>query len=136
MNNPLYFTSPTYCSRKSIYFEKKGNYYIVIATDGKYPDAFVSVPSTHPLKEIRPNDCRIFCHGGIRTTITDYILKKANLLPSNFVIENCIFISWSYNMVDDYITGFKNISSDKEWTIQEIVDECYDVIDQLEKLKS
>ena len=133
MNNPLYYPSSWNSRWKSAHFEKRGDYYIVIATNGRYPDVYVSIPSKYPLKNIRENDSRIFCHGGINGITTDYLLKELGVLPDNFA-ENCNFISWGYAMPDDYMTGY-NRSSCKQWTIQEIIAECYDVIDQLEKLK-
>jgi len=103
-------------------------YYIV--TVGSNPCSFIVIPKGHPLYEAALYDHEIGtdnplhgikCHGGI--TIAKHMLS----FERNFVI------GWEYNHDGDFYLGLSNSGNHdgKKWTLDELVDEAHNVIDQI-----
>ena len=107
--------------------EYKGFHFYVLNL-GTHPCAYVDVTDSD-LNGTHYTDINIECHCGL-TYSRDYL---------HTVDKKGWFIGWDYAHYNDYV-GYKIMfSSDlqfggKRWTTEEIVDECKDVIDHIDKL--
>ena len=111
---------------------KYKGYQFYILNLGTHPTAYVNIPANHPYYLKLYYDLDINCHGGLT-----YSKKYLNITDKN-QIEGW-FIGWDYAHWDDYIGYFiddevlsKYADKQKKWTTDEIIQECLDVIDQLE----
>lgn len=123
-----------------LYFGKKGDYNIEIVSNGLYPCAYVSIPPTHPYYRKSLNEISgIECHFGLTFSCPDNLSWSYSQVHS----EECSWIGWDYAHAGDYIglveiLGTRipeSILSGKKWTTKEILNECYQVIKQLEQVK-
>ena len=95
---------------------------------GTHPCAYVDVTETL-LNGKEYDSIEIQCHGGL-TYSRDYL---------STVDKQGWFIGWDYAHYNDY-AGYEIMfpsdlqSGGKRWTTEEIVDECKDVIDHIDKL--
>lgn len=123
-NNPLYGDE----KRMILTSDYKGWTYSII-TFGTHPCAYVDVKNTMFDGKFYA-DIPIECHGGL-TYSADY-LPRTN--------DKGWFIGWDYAHWGDLFYSQYNIDMgvidivSKEWTIDEVEEECKNVIDQLIKL--
>ena len=123
-NNPLYGDE----TRMILTSDYKGWTYSII-TFGTHPCAYVDVKDTMFDGKFYA-DIPIECHGGL-TYSADY-------LP--ITNDKGWFIGWDYAHLGDLFYSQYNIDMgvidivSKEWTIDEVEEECKNVIDQLIKL--
>ena len=123
-NNPLYGDE----KRMILTSAYKGLTYSII-TFGTHPCAYVDVKNTMFDGKFYA-DIPIECHGGL-TYSADY-LPRTN--------DKGWFIGWDYAHWGDLFYSQYNIDMgvidivSKEWTIDEVEEECKNVIDQLIKL--
>lgn len=123
-NNPLYGNE----SRMILTSDYKGLTYSII-TFGTHPCDYVDVKNTMFDGKFYA-DIPIECHGGL-TYSADY-LPRTN--------DKGWFIGWDYAHWGDLFYSQYNIDMgvidivSKEWTIDEVEEECKNVIDQLIKL--
>ena len=123
-NNPLYGDE----KRIILTSDYKGWTYSII-TFGTHPCAYVDVKNTMFDGKFYA-DIPIECHGGL-TYSADY-LPRTN--------DKGWFIGWDYAHWGDLFYSQYNIDMgvidivSKEWTIDEVEEECKNVIDQLIKL--
>lgn len=99
----------------------------VIASYGTHPCAYVKLPNNSkliPLGEEIP----VSCHGGITYTSS----KGLPQLKTAEKNEGC-YIGWDYAHAGDRI-GLNQFEWDKRWTVAEIQEEVYEIIEQLIKL--
>ena len=122
-----------------LHSEKKGDYNIVIVSYGTHPCAYVSIPSTHPYYQEYYFDMPIDCNGGLTFSEPN----NSNVRwGEKFPNEECSWIGWDYSHCNDFNGAFIGKESPyleysllHKWTTQEILDECYSVIAQLNLLK-
>ena len=95
-----------------------------VISQGTHPCGYVSIPSNHPLYEkLDLLEAYIDCHGGITF---DGSIEKFGMTE--------YYIGWDYAHAGDYIGadhGF-NREDDQKYTTQDVINECYYVIGQLE----
>ena len=119
-----------------LHSEKKGDYNIVIVSYGTHPCAYVSIPPTHPYYKEHYSNMPIECHGGLTFSESD---NSTIRWVDEFSNEECSWIGWDYAHCNDFYGGFGKDSylgyGTHEWTTQEILYECYNVIAQLNLLK-
>ena len=101
-------------------------YDFFVVSLGSHPCAYIDCGDT-PLNSTQMN--RIDCHGGIT-----YESNKLNL-PMGEIEGN--FIGWDYAHYGDY-AGYEElyphdlrVADEKRWTTDEMIHECYYVIDQI-----
>ena len=113
---------------KNIY---KGYHYYILSL-GTHPTAYVELPKNHKFYnksywEIEEGS-NILVHGGF--TYSENGLQTGN----NTTLENSWFIGWDYAHYEDYYCFPDDFEKDKKkWTTEEIIKDCENVIDQLEK---
>jgi len=117
-----------------LHSEKKGDYNIAIVSYGTHPCAYISIPPTHPYYKKYYDNLNIWCHGGLTFAHpNNTMLEWAQELD-----EECSWIGWDYAHCDDYAGYYQkfptSIFNGKKWTTQEILSECYEVIEQLDKV--
>lgn len=122
-----------YLQEKSPQFERivdaeyKG-YRFYILWYRNHPNAYVSIPKTHPwyLKGYNelPNPGGVV-HGG--WTFSDKNVGAPYNLADGW------YIGWDYAHIGDYIKG-NDTNYDRTWTTADIVEECHKVIDLLAKV--
>ena len=112
------------------------NYHYYILSLGTHPTAYVELTKNHKYfnKDYMDID-EIECHGGL--TYSNSKLK----IGINRIMEGNWFIGWDYAHYDDY-SGY-NIKynliiydNGKKWSTKEIIEECKNVIDQLERINN
>lgn len=109
--------------------QHKAGYKIVIVNYYSHPCAYIGLQEGHPYYGIDYDNIPIDCHGGL--TYSD---SKHTMV--NELCDNGWFIGWDYNHLKDYNTYMEDFDfHSKRWTTEEIINECFNVIDQLEKLK-
>ena len=106
------------------------HYYILNL--GTHPTAYVEIPKSHKYFEKGYNDIDIDCHGGLTYS------KESLKISDNVILDNSWFIGWDYAHAGDYYgydikwKGTDLDSEDnKKWTLFEIIEECKEVIKQL-----
>lgn len=102
-------------------------YYII--SYGLYPCAYIEIPIGHILYEIKYYDMYesgfyINVHGGF--TYSSHSLVGVNT-------EKWI-LGWDYAHCDDYVYGLDDNNNLKKWTVEEIKEECENVIEQITEL--
>lgn len=107
--------------------QHEAGYKIVIVNYYSHPCAYIGLQEGHPYYNIDYDDIPIDCHGGLTYGSNNHIAVAE-------LRDNGYFIGWDYGHYGDYVT-FSPYSNDKMWTTEEIIDECFNVIEQLEKLK-
>ena len=122
MHNPEVLESNTH----------NGFNYLVVSY-GTHPCCYVEIPPTHPLyeKTYDLDECRaIDCHCGL--TFSDF---------RDFGEGKQWYIGWDYHHYCDY-SGIYNLpqlqefdhSQDKKWTTEEMIEECKEVINQVQAI--
>lgn len=111
--------------RKIVLIDKYRGLTYYIVTLGPYPCAYVNVKDTIFDGKFY-SDIPIECHGGL--TYSENYLQE--------IEDKGWFIGWDYAHWGDYTAYSKafNLTRTKKWTIEEIKEECKNVIDQLIKL--
>lgn len=96
---------------------------------GTHPCAYIDVSDT-PLADKDYDDIWIDCHGGLT--------YSANRLVT--VDKKGWFIGWDYGHLGDYLGDYLGgcffTMGDKQWTTEEIVEECKSVIEQINEIIS
>lgn len=108
---------------------KYKNYNFYIYNLGNHPTAYVEIPKESKLYKKEHNDINIDVHGGL--TYSD------DCLDGHY---NSWFIGWDYAHFDDYTTSSEMFlvewdSIGKKWTTREILEEVFNVIDQIIKIE-
>lgn len=113
----------------------KGYTFYVLSL-GTHPTAYVKLPVGHPYYFKDYNDIDIDVHGGL-TYSSDHLFIDVGVSIEGW------FIGWDYAHWGDYIGYFiddeilsKDNDKQKKWTTDEIIQECLDVIEQLEKVRN
>lgn len=111
----------------------KGYHYYILSL-GTHPTAYVELSKNHKFFNKSywgiEEESNILVHGGF--TYSENGLQIGN----NTTLENSWFIGWDYAHCDDYYCfpdDFYNDKDQKKWTTKEIIKDCENVIDQLEK---
>ena len=100
-------------------------YHFYILNLGTHPTAYVEIPKISKFYRKHYNDIDILVHGGL--TYSDDELR----ISDNTKMANSWFIGWDYAHIGDYM-GFIDLEKNgKKWTTEEIIEECFNVIDQL-----
>ena len=110
---------------------KNYNYYILSL--GTHPTAYVEIPKSNKIYEKDYSEIDLEVHGGL-TYSRDFLwISKEKKLQG-------WFIGWDYAHYGDY-AGYElmfpqefQISEEKKWTTEEILEEVKDVIRQIEVL--
>ena len=111
-------------------------YYIV--NYGSHPACYISIPNEHIFYNKDEDDiskiCHIDCHGGISYTgdtlprsVPKYD-EKSSTIP---VWSTGWYIGWDYMHYTDYRLSPLYVHEGKKWTTEEMIADCYDVINQL-----
>lgn len=129
MKQMVYTNNPAIYGETLIQGTYKGFEYYVISY-GTHPCAYVSIPKGHKLYRKHYGDCaeisNIKCHGGIT--------YSEGCLGINLdTVINGWFIGWDYSHLGDYHAGFWGMKDGKQWTTQELIDECKAVINQIKE---
>lgn len=100
---------------------KVGDYKWLVLSLGKHPCGYVAVPKNHPFygKDYFDIENDIEVHGGLT-------------FSGRLKDSNDYWFGWDYAHAGDY-TCWRAIcgdGGDKKWTTKEIVDECFNVIEQ------
>lgn len=106
-------------------------YKVLIVSYFTHPCAYIGLPEDHPYYNVDYDDIPIDCHGGLT-----YGSNNHNVVTE--LRDNGYFIGWDYAHYGDYMSPLDSASpffNNKKWTTREIIDECFNVIDQLEKIK-
>lgn len=131
--------SPNNGVRLVLHTQTKDGYHIGIMSYGTHPCAYVSIPKDHPYYQKHYDDIDINCHGGLTFYCpASYIVRGEEKICMEWaegIEEECSWIGWDYAHYDDYAGYYEMMPSlmfgGKKWTTQEILAECYDVIEQL-----
>lgn len=99
----------------------------VIVSYGTHPCAYVKLPKNSKLISLG-EEVPVSCHGGITYTSSKG-LPQLKVAKKN----EGFCIGWDYAHAGDQI-GLKQFEWDKRWTVAEIQEEVYEVIEQLIKL--
>lgn len=99
----------------------------VIVSYGTHPCAYVKLPKNSKLISLG-EEVPVSCHGGITYTSSKG-LPQLKVAKKN----EGFYIGWDYAHAGDQI-GLKQFEWDKRWTVAEIQEEVYEVIEQLIKL--
>ena len=107
------------------------NYDYVILSLGTHPCAYVRIPEHHPYYSEDYNNCDIDCHWGL-TYGSPY------LRTGNGTQESGWWIGWDYAHYGDFTGADMMFPPElqfggKQWTTEEIIDECLNVINQMAK---
>lgn len=116
----------------------KGKYVYFVLNMGTHPCAYVGIPKGSRFYNVSYDMVPVLCHGGL----TFGEIHTASIFNNT---EERYFIGWDYGhlgdfigyALDDFIFDIFDLSDDnddKKWTTSEMVEECLDVIDQLERL--
>lgn len=111
--------------------EKKGKYSYYVLSMGSHPCAYIELPKDHPYFDKPYSDIPILCHGGLT-----YGSSYLNTISNND--EERYFIGWDYAHYGDYVyydSLYLPVLDGKKWTTNEMIQECLDVISQLEELE-
>ena len=104
----------------------KGYNYVVIS-QGVFPCGYVEIPKDHPCYGIDFHKSNILCHGGL--TFSGKLADSLNLPTNTF------WLGWDYGHYGDlmgYMFSYSNIVTGHGYTTEDVVQECHNVIDQLE----
>lgn len=107
----------------------KGYNYAVVS-QGVIPCGYVEIPSTHPYFEKDYMECDIYCHGGL--TFAGKLNDDLNLPTNTF------WLGWDYGHYGDlmgFMFLYSNVVTGNGYTTEDVVQECHDVIDQLEAVQ-
>lgn len=102
-----------------LYKDKYRKYTYYILNLGTHPTAYVEIPKIHSKRQY---DINVYVHGGIT-----YVGNKLMDIDG-------YFIGWAYAHGGDYLGFFERIEG-KQWTTEEIVEDCKSVIDQIIELE-
>ena len=119
-----------------LHTEEKDGYYIGIMSYGTHPCAYVSIPKDHPYYQKHYDDVNVDCHGGLTFSNKHNYIKfngqEMTLEWAENIQEDCSWIGWDYAHLGDYFCSDRfEEPGDKKWTTEEILQDCYDVIEQL-----
>lgn len=126
-----------------LYKGEKDGYIIVIMSYGFHPCAYIGLPKTHKFYGLHYNDIDdINCHFGL--TFSEQGNDKMPWIE-NEEEKELWWIGWDYAHCNDYAPYYDEppfsmsiINMDMElhkWTTEEILDECYDVVEQLKDIE-
>ena len=108
----------------------KGYGYVII-TLGSHPCSYILLPKGHKYHGKFYDDIDLRCHGGL-TYSRDYLLKKSH---DNLVTDEEWVIGWDYAHLGDYLSFpemfLEGDDDGHQWTLQELVDEVEETINQL-----
>ena len=126
-----------YRDKKEPMMELKGEYldydWLIVRQPMGHLCGYVKLWKKHPLEvyEYDDDEMDIECHGGLtfKRTITK---KDKEKLKIGFT-PGC-WIGWDYAHAGDYMSYSDDLGypGDKRWSVEEVMKECYEVIDQLE----
>lgn len=114
----------------------QGDYTYFVLNMGTHPCAYVGIPEGKRFYNIPYSDIPVRCHGGLTFCGNGFWADNND--------KNRYYIDWDYAHCYDFLGYFlDSLVSDlfygdhtgKKWTTQEMVDECLDVISQLERLE-
>ena len=100
-------------------------YYII--TLGSPPCCYVLLPKGHCYHGEHYDDIPIECHFGLT-------YSEPTLLRDNIIAGGEWVIGWDYAHLDDFYSNSRGFSGHK-WTLGELRNEVYEVIDQLVKVE-
>ena len=104
-------------------------YRAVIVNYYSHPCAYIGLPEDHPYCNKDYGDLNIDCHGGLTYSDNYHTMVKE-------LCDNGWFIGWDYNHLKDYNSYMEDFDFySKRWTTEEIMEECANVIEQLEEVK-
>lgn len=141
MSERIYTYSETNNARKRVVLERekyKGYEYIVV-TNSSYPCAYISMPKTH------------IYYGVSDEVVANYIYAQEITFSDTFIFNGIPskgfegleeLIGWAYNDDGDYVVSlipgrfpFKiEGEDDRKYTVEEIVQHCKEVIEELIEL--
>lgn len=106
----------------------KGIHYYIMSY-GSHPCAYVEIPKNNEIFEKCYMDLEIDfdIHGGI-TYSRDYLK-----IGDNTELANSWFIGWDYAHVGDFKLIGNYVEEGKEWTTEELQDDCIYFIEQLRR---
>lgn len=105
----------------------RGYNYCVIS-QGVFPCGYVEIPQDHPYRT--NHDAHIYCHGAITF--------HGRLSDDLGLPTNTYWIGWDYGHYGDlcgYEFMFLPYAYGHAYTTQDVIDECYNVINQLEAMR-
>lgn len=130
---PLYDSTLMGTPYKETQVKYKGNYKgykYVIVSYGSHPCAYVKVPSNSHICTMSWNSVEesIAVHGGITF--------HGNLLHVGIGSLDDHYMGWDYAHCGDYFLCNSYLSNGKQWELDEVKDNCIDVVKQLIKLEA
>lgn len=134
MKEMIYSIEPI---KEVLYKGEKDGYIFVIMSYGTHPCAYVGIPKNHGYYGLKYDDINISCHWGL--TFAEPYCKFMPWIE-NAREKELWWIGWDYGHCDDYMPyleffNFFGADELKKWTTKEIIDECYDVIEQLKEIE-
>lgn len=135
MKQPSYILKErfTECIASGEYRHRK---YVVVDI-GDHPCGYVESLKKSDIRDNIQKYDFVCVNGGINFIDTlDYVIG----LPNDF--NGVKFIGWDYAHIGDYISAFNDLDDDcplkkgKKYTTEEIIEDCHNVIDQLEEHKN
>lgn len=106
-------------------------YHFYILNLGTHPTAYVEIPKISKFYRKHYDDIDILVHGGL--TYSNEELR----IGDNTKMTNSWFIGWDYAHYNDYLGSnalfgkFESDEFNKKWTTEEMIKDCFSVIDQL-----
>lgn len=85
---------------------------------GSHPTAYIKLDETHPLYNEHYDDIDIDVHGG---------------LIYGEMEDDGYWIGWDYAHCYDYVWGISFVEFQRQWTTDEILEHCKDVVRQLKE---
>lgn len=134
------------CQRNFEIIEKsfyKGFGYCIV-NYGTYPCCYVALESSHPYYEKFMDDINLQCHGGI--TFTDYGFDSRGGVNEVIFSDKLWVLGWDYGHCGDFMGYYMDslyglnkkqsvLLKSKKWTFEELLQDCKDVIEQLDFVK-
>lgn len=109
--------------------QHEAGYRILIVNFYTHPCAYIGLQESHPYCNVDFDNIPINCHGGLTYGCSTHTKIKE-------LCDNGYFIGWDYAHFKDCIFGYSDtFDFVKKWTTEEIINECFNVIEQLEELK-
>lgn len=137
--------------REVLHTEYKDGYYIGIMSYGTHPCAYIGLPIEHPYSGKPYEDIPINCHGELTFSHfgNDIQAGGPKLEWAEDVPDFRYWIGWDYAHYNDFAGGMAEFLKEEcqktgidipfeeghKWTTQEILNECYNVIEQLKALE-
>lgn len=117
------------------HFNYLGRDCVIVTVDGSYPCAYVELKDLETELKLEELENKLEAHWGVNFCHSLKHLIKSNPQFSKDILEKK-YIGWDYGHAGDYIEHFLlHFDDDTMYSLQEIEEECKNVISQLNNMK-